>query len=133
MAKAEGRIFSFKSEKEIKTSLLESFKYNGEKQLITYSTKEFSPVCPFSGLPDFGELIIEYIPKKLCVELKSLKYYLVSYRNIGIYQEAATNKIFQDLKKCLKPSYLKITTLYNARGGIIAKCEIETIKECVTK
>ncbi|MCP4049592.1 MAG: NADPH-dependent 7-cyano-7-deazaguanine reductase QueF [bacterium] len=125
MAKAEGKIFSFDNENTIRAELLEVFPYSGEKQYIKYETKEFSPVCPFSGLPDFGQLIIIYIPKKYCIELKSLKYYLTSYRNVGIYQEAATNRIYKDIYKVLKPKYIKITTVYNTRGGIDTTCEIE--------
>ena len=75
MAKAEGKTFKFDSEKEIQTQYLETFPYTGARQFITYDTKEFSCVCPFSGLPDYGQLIINYIPNKTCVELKSLKYY----------------------------------------------------------
>ncbi len=122
---AEGREFSFETVSAIRTDFLEAFSDDGAKQYITYKTTEFSCVCPFSGLPDFGLLQIDYIPDKLCVELKSLKYYLVSYRNIGIYQEAATDRLFSDLYDCLKPHYLKIITTYNTRGGIDATCKIE--------
>ena len=125
MPVAEGRQIDFLPESEIQTSLLEVFPYTGEKQNIVYETKEFSCVCPFSGLPDFGSLKIEHIPSTCCVELKSYKYYLVSFRNVGIYQEAATNRIFQDLWQVLMPDYLKVTTVYNTRGGIDATCVIE--------
>ena len=126
MAIAEGKTFQFEAPEKIRTDYLEAFEYPGKRQLVTYSTKEFSCVCPFSGLPDFGELIIQYVPKGLCVELKSLKYYLVSYRSIGIYQEAATDRLHTDLAQLLSPHYLKITTIYNTRGGIDATCSIET-------
>jgi 7-cyano-7-deazaguanine reductase len=122
---AEGRSFEFLPESEIRTDFLETFPYTGEKQFIVYETNEFSCVCPFSGLPDFGKLIIEHIPNKLCMELKSYKYYLTSYRMVGIYQEAATNRIFNDLYSVLSPHYLKVTTVYNTRGGIDATCFIE--------
>ena len=110
---------------KIRTDILDTFPYKGEKQFIEYSTKEFSAVCPFSGLPDIATLTVEYIPNKLCLELKSFKLYLVSFRNIGIYQEDATNRIFKDLHKKLKPKYLKLTTIYNTRGGIDSKCFVE--------
>ncbi|MFC1771277.1 preQ(1) synthase [Candidatus Margulisiibacteriota bacterium] len=126
MPKAEGKKFQFDPPDKIKTNFLETFPYKGEKQHIVYETQEFSCVCPFSGLPDFGKLTIEYIPAQKCLELKSLKYYLVSFRNIGIYQEAVTNRIFQDLSKFLKPTHLKIQTKYNTRGGIDAVCTIES-------
>jgi len=125
MPKAEGRQFSFDPVSKIQTGFLEVFPYKGEPQFITYETKEFSAVCPFSGLPDYGIFKLEHVPDKLCIELKSLKYYLTSYRNVGIYQEAATNRLFQDLYKILKPSYMKLTTIYNTRGGIDATCVIE--------
>ena len=105
----------------------------GEKQFIRYTTSEFSAVCPFSGLPDIAQVIVEYIPANLCLELRSLKYYFVSYRNVGIYQEDATNKIFTDLYAKLKPEYLKITTKYNTRGGIDAVCAIEKGKKTETQ
>ena len=125
MAIAEGKVFTFESENAINTSFLERFEYTGKTQSITYSTKEFSCVCPFSGLPDFGLLAMNYVPNTYCVELKSLKYYLVSYRNVGIYQEAATNRLFKDLWDCLEPQYLNIKTVYNTRGGIDATCVME--------
>jgi len=125
MATAEGKMFSFEPESGIQTDFLESFNYQGETQLITYKTAEFSAVCPFSGLPDYGSFTMEYIPQNHCVELKSLKYYLISYRTVGIYQEAATNRLFQDLHPLLNPQYLKVTTTYNTRGGIDTTCVIE--------
>jgi 7-cyano-7-deazaguanine reductase len=125
MAKAEGKVFKFDNETAIGVDFLETFPYKGEKQNIKYETREFSAVCPFSGLPDFAKLVIEYIPKSNCIELKSLKYYLTSFRNVGIYQEAATNRIFKDLHTIIKPEYLKITTTYNTRGGIDSTCFIE--------
>ena len=125
MAKAEGKVFSFESSKAIRTDFLETFPYKGGRQLVEYSTQEFSAVCPFSGLPDYGTLTIRYIPRKKCLELKSYKYYLVSFRNVGIYQEAVTDRIFKDLKKVINPFYLFVETVYNTRGGIDTKCQME--------
>jgi len=125
MAKAQGKKYRFLSEKHIDTGVLETIRYTGKKQLIEYKTKEFTAVCPFSGLPDIAEVIIRYVPAGKIVELKSLKYYFISYRNVGIYQEKATDRIFRDLKKLLKPKYLYLETIYNTRGGIDAKCVIE--------
>ena len=110
---------------QIRADLLEVFPYEGETQLIQYTTNEFSAVCPFSGLPDVAQVIIEYIPDKFCLELRSLKYYFISYRSVGIYQEQATNRIFNDFHKLLNPKYLKITTKYNTRGGIDSICTIQ--------
>jgi len=99
------------------------------KQNVIYETEtgEFSALCPFSGLPDFGILRVEYIPGSFIMELKSLKYYILSWRNIGAAQEDITAYIYEDLKKALKdPDYLKITTVYNVRGGINTTCSIDS-------
>ena len=128
MPEAEGQVFDFESEDSIKYDFLETIAYKGKPQEITYETDEFSAVCPFSGLPDIAKIIIEYIPDKLLIELKSLKYYFISYRNVGIYQEAATDRMFSDLYKCLKPKYLKIKTIYNIRGGILSTCVMDSDK-----
>ncbi|MBB6099360.1 7-cyano-7-deazaguanine reductase [Deinobacterium chartae] len=92
--------------------------YPGEPMEIHISTDEFSPVCPWSGLPDFGKLEIRYLPREKCVELKSLKYYLTSYRFVGIYHEHATRRVLADLVKLLDPLRLEITCDYGLRGGI---------------
>ncbi|MBN1967912.1 MAG: NADPH-dependent 7-cyano-7-deazaguanine reductase QueF [Candidatus Delongbacteria bacterium] len=128
MAIAEGRVFEFDDESKIKSDFLENFDYDGSRQEIVYETDEFSAVCPFSGLPDYAYLKIVYIPKKHIVELKSLKYYIISFRNVGIYQEKATDRIYKDLYRCLDPEYLQITTIYNVRGGIKSTCTMDSIK-----
>ena len=125
MATAEGLSLPFEPESAIRVDFLETFPYEGARQRVRYETTEWSCVCPFSGLPDYGKLIIDYIPGDRIVELKSLKYYIVSYRNIGIYQEPVTNRLFQDLKALLAPQYLRIETIYNTRGGIDTTCMIE--------
>lgn len=136
MAKAEGLSRKFLDIKNIDPTILETFDYNLPglikgalpAQLIKYETKEFSAVCPFSGLPDIGTVLIEYIPHKKVLELKSLKYYFLSYRDVGIYQEHATQKIFDDITNILKPKKLVITTIYNTRGGIDTTCQIDSTK-----
>ena len=128
MVKAEGKAFKFQPETEIDSAVLETIDYTGGEQLIEYRTKEFSAVCPFSGLPDIAVVIVRYIPKTKLIELKSLKYYYISFRNVGIYQEKATDRIFHDLKRTLAPKYLYVETVYNTRGGIDAKCVMETKK-----
>lgn len=120
MAKAEGLTLEFLSEDHIRTDIMETFPYEGPKQRITYITREFSAVCPFSGLPDIAAVEITYVPKNLCVELKSLKYYFVSFRNVGIYQEPATSRIYKDLFDLLKPEFLEVKMTYATRGGIDA-------------
>ncbi|MEI7542038.1 MAG: preQ(1) synthase [bacterium] len=128
MAKAEGKKYKFQPESDIDSKVLETIAYTGGEQLIEYKTNEFTAVCPFSGLPDMAEVVIRYIPENKLVELKSLKYYFISFRNVGIYQEKATDRIFNDLKKLLTPKYLCVETVYNRRGGIDAKCIMETKK-----
>ena len=123
MAKAEGKSFQFLDESHIDPNLLEVFEFDSPKQYIKTETDEFSAVCPFSGLPDIAYVNIEYFPTGgKCVELKSLKYYFVSFRNVGIYQEAATNRIYSDLSSVLKTKHLMVTTLYNIRGGFQTTC-----------
>lgn len=79
---------------------------------------EFTSVCPKTGQPDYGTLTINYIPNKLCLELKSLKLYLQSYRNEGIFYEHVTNTILDDLAAVTKPRFMKVVAAFSARGGI---------------
>ena len=88
---------------------------------ITIRCPEFTSVCPRTGQPDFGEIIIEYCPDKLCIELKSLKFYMQSYRNKGIFYEALTNDILDDLAGACKPRWMKTTSRFRPRGGITAE------------
>ena len=123
MAKAGGKTFDYVDESHIDAELLEVFDFNSPEQHIKTETDEFSAVCPFSGLPDISYVKIEYFPTGgKCVELKSLKYYFVSFKNVGIYQEAATKRIYSDLREILKTDRLVITTLYNIRGGFETTC-----------
>lgn len=79
---------------------------------------EFTCLCPKTGQPDFGTLLLEYIPDRECVELKSLKMYVWSFRNEGAFHEAVTNKILDDLVKATKPRFMRLTAIFNVRGGI---------------
>jgi 7-cyano-7-deazaguanine reductase len=79
---------------------------------------EFTCLCPKTGQPDFATLILDYIPDKKCIELKSLKLYIWSYRNEGAFHEAVTNMILDDLVKTLRPRYLRLTARFFVRGGI---------------
>lgn len=90
----------------------------GREYIIRHICPEFTSVCPITGLPDFGTITIEYVPDKLCVELKSLKYYLFRYRQQGIFYEAVVNKILDDLVEVLKPARIQVTGAFNVRGGI---------------
>lgn len=85
--------------------------------LIEHTHHEFTSLCPITGHPDFANITVRYVPDKVCVELKSLKLYFHSFRNEGIFFEAATNKICDDLGKCLKPRSLTIVADWKARGG----------------
>ena len=123
MPKAEGKRFEFLSDETINPDYLETFDFDSPNQYILAETDEFSAVCPFSGLPDYAYLKIEYYPVGgVCIELKSLKYYIISYRNVGIYQEAATRRIYIDLKNILNTEKLKVTSVYNTRGGFDTTC-----------
>jgi 7-cyano-7-deazaguanine reductase len=79
---------------------------------------EFTSLCPKTGLPDFGEIAIRYVPDRACIELKALKYYLIDYRNQGIFYEAATNKILDDLVEACHPRKMTVTGAFSVRGGI---------------
>ncbi len=86
--------------------------------IITHINPEFTSVCPITGLPDFGTITVSYIPAEKCIELKSLKYYFFDYRNKGIFYEAITNKILDDLVAACKPKEMEIKTEWKVRGGI---------------
>ena len=123
MPKAEGLKIEYGSEELINPEYLETFLFDSPNQYIITETDEYSAVCPYSGLPDYSYLKIEYFPEGgKCVELKSLKYYIISFRNVGIYQEAVTKRIYDDLKKLLDTNKIQITTIYNTRGGFDTTC-----------
>lgn len=124
MATAEGRTIPFVGPEHIDVQVLESFGYDGPEQEIVTETNEFSAVCPYSGLPDYARLTITYVPAGRCVELKSLKYYVTSYRNVGIFQEHATGRIAEDLFRALAPKRLSVRTVYNVRGGFETTCTV---------
>jgi 7-cyano-7-deazaguanine reductase len=120
MVEAEGRQFPFDGVDALRPEVLETFpyEYSGRDALVEISTDEWTCVCPFSGLPDFGTLTVRYLPSDGCIELKSLKYYLTSYRNVGIYQEHAANRLLEDLVECCAPRWMEIELDYKLRGGI---------------
>ena len=123
MAKAEGKIFNYDDASKINADFLETFPFESVDQYIKTETNEFSAVCPFSGLPDLAKVRIEYFPAgRKCIELKSLKYYFTSFRNVGIYQEGATKRIYDDLSSILETKKIQITTIYNIRGGFKTTC-----------
>lgn len=85
---------------------------------VTLLIDEFTSVCPRTGLPDFGLIRIQYLPKKWCVELKALKFYVNGYRNVGIFQENAVNRILNDFVAAVKPTWAVVTGEFNVRGGM---------------
>jgi len=85
---------------------------------IAISCPEFTSVCPKTGLPDFGEIRITYVPADACVELKSLKYYFIGFRNRGIYYEHVTNQILDDLVAAIHPRRMRVVGDFSVRGGI---------------
>ena len=85
---------------------------------ITIRCPEFTSVCPKTGQPDFGEITIDYHPDRSCLELKSLKFYMQSYRNKGIFYESLTNDILDDLSSACEPRWMKVTARFSPRGGI---------------
>lgn len=117
------RRFDTQKEDAIDFAVLETipFDYPGSATEVVHETEEFTAVCPWTGLPDFARLTIRYVPDRLLVELKSLKYYLTSFRNVGILQEHAVNRIMQDLSRLLKPVSLVVEADYRERGGIKTK------------
>ncbi|HUL44732.1 MAG TPA: preQ(1) synthase [Bacteroidota bacterium] len=101
-------------------AVLETFPYEypGKEVVISIDTDEFTAVCPYSGLPDFATIRVEYVPGKKILELRSFKYYLLSYRNVGIYQEHAVNRILEDLIRCCAPRWMRVAADYKIRGGV---------------
>ncbi|HPO11822.1 MAG TPA: preQ(1) synthase [Candidatus Hydrogenedentes bacterium] len=121
---AQDKTIPFKGPEAIDSACLECFEYayhntpHGQAMEIVTTTNEFTSVCPFSGLPDFAEVKIAYIPDKRCIELRSLKYYLLSYRDVGIWYEHLVNRMLEDLVRACKPRRMTITITCNPRGGL---------------
>lgn len=120
MVEAEGRRFPFAGPEAVQPGFLETFPYDypDRESDIVIATDEWNCVCPFSGLPDFGTLTIRYAPLHVCLELKSLKYYLTSYRSVGIYQEHAAVRLLDDLVAVCRPRRMEIELDYRVRGGL---------------
>jgi 7-cyano-7-deazaguanine reductase len=97
------------------------YHYKGQRDIvITISQPEFTSVCPMTGLPDFGTIHIRYTPDQHIVELKSLKYYLMQFRNVGMFYEHVSNRILDDLVQVLKPKMMAVTGEFTSRGGLTA-------------
>ena len=119
--------FSGRKVPQIDPSYLLTFDYEFPNQPaeIVIDTPEFTAVCPWTNLPDFGTLKIVYVPGKTCIELKSLKYYLMSFSNVEIVQEHAANRILLDLVKACVPIQMTVTLDYNVRGGLHTSVAVE--------
>ncbi len=105
----------------VKTDCLDpiEYGYKGRRRVvITIRQPEFTSVCPMTGLPDYGTIVISYIPEDRIIELKSLKYYLLQYRNVGIFYEHLVNRILDDMVAVLAPRWMKVEGHFTARGGI---------------
>ena len=121
------RRLALSDESAIDTQCLLTFEYDYPEQesQIEMDTDEFTALCPWTGLPDYGTLKISYVPGGSCIELKSLKYYLLSFRDVGIVQEHAVNRILQDLVAVCLPRSMKVTLDYKVRGGIHTAVSVE--------
>ncbi|MBN3039386.1 MAG: NADPH-dependent 7-cyano-7-deazaguanine reductase QueF [Candidatus Omnitrophica bacterium] len=97
---------------------IECFPNQYKSYEIVLSIPEFTSICPKTGLPDFGIITITYVPNKLCLELKSLKFYILAYRNLGIFNENAVNRILDDMVKACRPKKASVRGEFNPRGGI---------------
>lgn len=112
------------SPETVKTDVLEIIDYRYRKQRgidITIEQPEFTSVCPMTGLPDFGSITISYGPDANIVELKSLKFYLLQYRNVGIFYEHVVNRILEDLVHSIEPLWMEVTGNFSARGGMTSR------------
>ena len=101
----------------------------GRDYTISMKLPEFTCLCPMTGQPDFATLDLRYVPDRLCVELKSLKLYIWSFRDEGAFHEAVTNRILSDLVEAISPRYMKLTADFNVRGGIYTTVTVEHKKE----
>jgi 7-cyano-7-deazaguanine reductase len=111
----------------IKPEVLETFPYEhpGQPLDIVIETDEFTAMCPWTGLPDFGTIKITYVPDKVCLELRAYKYYLLSYRTVGMVQEHVTRRILNDLVAALSPLKMAVHVDYRVRGGLHTVCAAE--------
>ena len=129
----EGWRFDSAGPEAIRSDVLQTFPFEyaqgegsaGREILLELRTDEFTSVCPWSGLPDFGRLRVVYVPQARCLELKSLKFYLFSFRHVGIYYEHLVPRILEDLVAACAPNYLRVEGDFNDRGGIASRAQVE--------
>ncbi len=113
--------------RRLKTPKIEAWEnqYRDRDYIVTLEIPEFTCICPKTGLPDFAVIRLQYKPDRSCVELKSFKLYLVSYRDVGIFHEHAVNKILDDFVKASSPRWAHMEMVFNPRGGITTTVEAE--------
>ena len=122
------RLFECQGEEAIRADLLQAIPFDysqGPPTQVVYDTEEFTSVCPWTGLPDFAHLTISYIPGEKLVELRSLKLYLTSFRNVGILQEHSVNRILRDLVALVQPRSMTVEARFRERGGIATEVRVE--------
>jgi 7-cyano-7-deazaguanine reductase len=116
--------YTIESPDKVKTDVLVPMEYQYQNQRdidIVIQQPEYTSVCPMTGLPDVGCITITYRPDNKIIELKSLKFYLLQYRNVGIFYEHVVNRVLEDLVAVLEPKYIEVTGDFTARGGITTK------------
>lgn len=113
--------------RQLKTPVIEVWEnqYADREYVIDLEIPEFTCICPKTGLPDFATIKISYSPRRYCLELKSLKYYMIFYRDIGIFHEHLVNKILDDVVAACQPRWMKIAVVMNPRGGIVTTVTAE--------
>ena len=118
--------YNIKKPETVKADLLDPIEYKLHRNInIVIKQPEFTSLCPMTGLPDFGCITVKYRPGKTIIELKSLKFYLLQYRNVGIFYEHAVNRILDDLVEKLDPKWMEVTGDFTSRGGITTQTSVE--------
>jgi len=121
--------YNIKELETVKADILEPIEYKSHRNInIVIKQPEFTSLCPMTGLPDFGCITVKYRPGIKIVELKSLKFYLLQYRNVGIFYEHAVNRILDDLVQKLDPKWMEVTGDFTSRGGITTQTSVEFTK-----
>ena len=118
--------YNIQKPETVKADLLDPIEYKLRRNInIVIKQPEFTSLCPMTGLPDFGCITVKYRPRGKIIELKSLKFYLLQYRNVGIFYEHAVNRILDDLVEKLYPKWMEVTGDFTSRGGITTQTSVE--------
>ena len=118
--------YNIEKPETVKADLLDPIEYKSHRNInIVIKQPEFTSLCPMTGLPDFGCITVNYRPGKKIIELKSLKFYLLQYRNVGIFYEHVVNRILDHLVEKLDPKWMEITGDFTSRGGITTQTIVE--------